>query len=154
MSAFRWVPKASLSSDVSSCGVKLGALVIVALGVSMLGCQSGESRDQRLEFARLARAVDVLRTAENSRKRPPFEKLRSEECAHYCDFQKLCIGAYEQHLAGLSAIEEARLLSATGDEAVVAPALALAQEKIEQARRLTTECAAHQGEIERQLRAR
>jgi hypothetical protein len=126
---------------------------MLVFAASTLGCERDESRAERLEFARLSRAVDVLRTAENSQKRPPFERLRAEACEFFCDYQKLCIAAYELHLEGLSAIEEARLLAATADEALVAPALGLAEAKISEARRRTTECAAKQGEIERQLSA-
>lgn len=92
-----------------------------------------------------------MREAPNEEKRTPLEALKAQECKLSCDFLRLCVRAYEMHVDGLTALEEAKMLSYGKDSLAASSALVRAEETITRAQRLTTACAALEGEYQREL---
>jgi hypothetical protein len=125
-------------------------LCAVAL-LSLVGCRSSGSWEKKREFSRIAHAVQVVRDAPNAEKRAPLEALKAQECALLCEFHRLCVRAYEMHVDGLTSLEEARTLSRGEDSIAASSALVKAEKTITDAHRLTTACAALEGEYQRKL---
>lgn len=129
-------------------------LLLAAFLLTMsFGC-ANSSREEREEFARISRAIDGLRNAENAHKAQMIQPLRAAACHHYCELRDQCVGAYEVHIRALDAIERARLrltlgASELGPANIDAGDLDAAELMLEKAKLLATECAAKQAELGR-----
>lgn len=145
--------------------------LIAGVSVGLVGCRGGQERASkerdengvshalRTEGARLSRAIDQLRAADNDRKAALLERLAAEPCEELCSLKEVCGGAYREHVAALDAIRTARSLTAElsaepGDEeqARVAAQLEEAQRRLETARERSGECLDEQGAVKLRLR--
>lgn len=109
------------------------------------GCDLTPSAERR-EFSRIDRAIDELRQSENADKRVFLERLRKVPCATMCALRDSCLRAYEAHVRGLHLIEGARGGAPTAEK------LDEAERALSEARRLTEQCVALQGEERRERR--
>lgn len=116
----------------------VGALLLTACG--------RVSEDERSEFERVSRAIDVLRQAPNEQKAQRIQPLREVPCERYCTLRDNCIVAYELHIAALDLIERARTKST-----LVKEELDQAELKLGAAKVAATECAAEQARLRRKV---
>jgi len=65
-------------------------------------CEDGRSaRAERQELAALTMAIAAVRDADNAHKSAPLQALRQFPCDRACGLQRVCVHAYELHLAVL-----------------------------------------------------
>lgn len=129
------------------------------MGLALLGqavaCRSSaESSEARSEAARLGRAIDQLREADNAQKRQWLERLEKEPCRELCALKQLCEGAYREHVAALDAIQEVRAYgSGIGaspgqeEQVLIAAKLDEAERRLRASRELSTQCVDSQGAV-------
>ncbi len=131
---------------------------LLAAALALFGCRSQEARAVEAEAARISRAVDALRDAPNEAKSPLLRALDAESCDHpeTCGLKALCSRAYSRHVEGLDKSARVKALlapDAGADQAQAAAALlSEAEAALGEARRLTEDCAAKQGELRRKLK--
>jgi hypothetical protein len=131
---------------------------LLASALALIGCRSQEARALEAEAARLGRAIDALRDAPNEAKTPLLRALDAEACDHTetCGLKALCSRAYTRHVEGLdkSARVKALLAPDAGAHQAREAALLLgeAESAVGEARKLTEDCAAKQGELRRRLK--
>ncbi len=148
------------------------SLLLASGTVGLVACQRSEERasDERAptergvtpalrsEGARLSRAIDQLRAADNDRKAAHLERLAAEDCEELCALKEVCGGAYREHVAALDAIRAARSLGAAlpaeptvEEQGRVAAQLEEAQRRLEAARRMSGDCLDEQGAVKLRL---
>lgn len=125
------------------------------------GCRSSEQRKLEAEIASLGQRIDALRAVPNEEKASYLTALSGTACESSvaCELKALCVDAYTRHLAALDGVGKARALMSTPDggraAALAAAAeLARADLALAEAATLSERCAARQGELRRQTRAR
>lgn len=162
--------RGSLRAQGRLCSALAGALLALS---AVTGCREttsgsdGAGPEVKAEGARLSRAIDQLREADNARKHEFLERLEAERCAALCELKEICVAAYREHVSALAAIADARALggSALGaertapkggagpvDESRLAERLGEAQRRLEAARELSGRCVTTQGELKVRLK--
>lgn len=132
------------------------ALLGLALAGQVAGCRtSTEHSEARSEAARLGRAIDRLREADNDQKRAWLEQLEAEPCEKLCALKQLCEGAYREHVAALDAIREARVYGTRLDgghpgqqeQLLIATKLDEAERRLRASREMSARCVESQGAV-------
>jgi len=125
--------------------------------LALLGLACESDAEAKAEAGKLSHAIDSLRDADNSAKRPALEQLRALPCSRpeTCGVQSACVAAYELHLRGLDGVAQGKQQALAGDAGADLPALiAAAQDSLERAKGLAQKCADAQGELARRYRLR
>lgn len=130
------------------------------LGLALLGhvagCRTSADRSEaRSEAARLGRAIDQLRDADNDQKREWLERLEAEPCQELCALKQLCEGAYREHVAALDAIREVRVYGTSvggappgqEEQLLIAAKLDEAERRLRTSREMSTRCVESQGAV-------
>ena len=127
----------------------------VLLMTAVLACQTEREQARKSEAAALVRAIDELRDAPNSGKRPRLLELERVACSDpdLCALKRACTLAYRRHLR---ALESARSLrhALKGDagglidaSTPTAELVSQAQHDLQRARRLARRCTELEGEV-------
>ena len=129
-----------------------GAVVLALFALTACPSEDGK---ERAEAARVSRAIDALRTADNAKKPELLGALREESCedSEVCAVRSVCLAAYELHVGSLESA--ARAVTEAGDGGnpmAAASALGAAQASLEHARKLAEDCTRAQGDLIRHRR--
>lgn len=133
-------------------GAQAARVALVAL--ALWGCDGAAERQRQGEAVRLAQQIDRLRDADNAHKRAELHALDAAPCseAALCSLKELCRRAYALHQEALDEIGALRAVAAestTPPPRDAAARLVLTEQKLEQARAQTEECAREQVRVVR-----
>ncbi|HEY3500264.1 MAG TPA: hypothetical protein VGK73_36485 [Polyangiaceae bacterium] len=129
-----------------------GALLLALFALP--GCPAQDGKE-RAEAARVSRAVDALRAADNAKKPEFLQALREQSCdePEVCAVRSVCVAAYELHVGSLeSAASAVTQAGDGGDPLAAASALGAAQTALDRARKLAEDCTRAQGDLIRHRR--
>lgn len=140
----------------SGARTALPRVCALTLVLATSGCRQTDP-ELRAEAARLSRAVDVLRQADNAEKAGPLEALERLECTadDLCALKERCASAYRLHVDALAAVAKVRRATRGNAEPLSVGAVQMLQEatqQLETAKKQAKECADREGEIARKYR--
>jgi len=121
----------------------------------VIGCSGARDQQRRAEAGRLGRAIDVLREAPNSDKRPLLRALESEPCTapDLCTLKQTCVEAYTRHLHALDGVQASRRALESPepetDSRRVAELVTASERELAAARKIGERCTELRGEAQR-----
>ena len=122
--------------------------------ILVLACGSRVDPEAQQSAGRIARAVELLRSAPNAGKPTALSELKKLACAgpDVCETRLACETAYAQHIdaLNLTAAAKLKLDDGHGDEA--AKLLGSAEEKLGQAAPLVTVCTEREAALRRRYK--
>ncbi len=116
------------------------------------------NRDAPGEAARLCRAIDQLRNADNDRKAPFLRELSAMPCESHCTLKRVCESAYREHVGAIEAIRDIQAYrtpaAPEGDtpNELASKKLEEAERRLRSSRELAQKCVDRQGEVKRRYR--
>jgi hypothetical protein len=128
--------------------------------LTLPGCPGEVEQRGRGEAERVARAVSVLREADNAAKRPLLNALSAQRCTEppVCELQRTCAEAYRGHLDGVQKSEAVRQKldapegGAPLQSAELLQELDTAEHMLHMARESVRQCADLEGKLRRKYR--
>jgi hypothetical protein len=134
-----------------------GPLRLSALTLLFVSCVGQREQDRRAEAARLLRAIETLRDADNPKKRDQLKLLEQQSCREptLCELRDVCVSGYRLHVDALSAVEGAKLTinskSGTAELGRAALATEAARDQLERAQPIIRRCTHLAGAVQRSV---
>ena len=125
------------------------------LSCLLVAAACGPTTAEKTEADRVSRAVDALRTADNSAKRPRLKALELASCRlkDVCDVKSICVEAYRLHVRGLEATAAAgRSVKTDAAAPGVAKLLKSAEADLAAAEVAAKRCVDRQGDLKRKYK--
>ena len=120
---------------------------------ALAGCGSKEAAAQQ-SAAQVARAVEVLREADNAKKGPALAALSALPCQGegVCEARDACRTGYTEHVEAFTLTQAAKQLMTDGKAEEAANLLGSAEEKLLGAGRKVTSCTEREAALRRRYK--